>query len=223
MSQSEPIGNNALSSVPDSASGQSAGRDHPIRKRMRRREVPGGVRFITFSCERRLPLLGTSQARDIFATCLREGRERLDFKLLAWVAMPEHVHLLVVPPEGLPLGSCLKSIKLSMQQRIVRFLRLSSDPLALEIIRGDGVPRFWQKGGGFDRNVRSVAELQREVRYTHRSPVARGLVAEPCDWRWSSARWWTARQRGEPTGAEDVPCDWPPGEPREWAMWQGFV
>jgi putative transposase len=190
---------------------------------MKRREVPGGVRFITFSCEHRLPLLGTPEARDIFARSLREGRERLGFKLLAWVAMPEHAHLLMIPQDGETLGPALKSLKLSVQHRILRFLRLSGDPLALELIRDDGVPRFWQKGGGFDRNVRSVREMQKEIRYTHRNPVARELVGAPCQWKWSSARWWTARQRGEGQRAGDVPCDWPPGDPRAWAIWQGYL
>ncbi|MBX3404607.1 MAG: transposase [Phycisphaeraceae bacterium] len=196
---------------------------HPIRKRMKRCEVPGGVRFITFSCEHRLPLLGTPESCDLFARSLREGREKLGFRLLAWVAMPEHVHLLMIPPEGCTLAPVLKSIKLSMQQRIVRVLRLSGDPLALRLIRADGSTRFWQKGGGFDRNVRSDTELCKEIRYIHRNPVARGLVAAPDEWRWSSARWWSARHRGIEQDAHDVPCDWPPGDPRAWVMWEKFA
>ncbi len=196
-------------------------REHPIRKRMKRREVPGGVRFITFSCERRLPLMGTPEARDIFARSLREARERHGIEVFAWVAMPEHAHLLVRPPGD--LAPVLKSLKLSVQQRGMRFLRLSGDPLALELIRPGGVPRFWQKGGGFDRNVRSDAELEREIRYTHRNPVHRELADTPTDWRWSSARWWERRHRGLAQDPEDVPCDWPPGDPRAWEMWKGFL
>lgn len=210
----------APSSAKPAATGASV---HPVRKRMIRREVPGGVRFITFSCERRLPLLGVPEARNLFARSLLEGRDRLGFRLLAWVAMPEHAHLLLIPPEGRPLAPVLKSLKLSMQQRVLRFLRQSGDPLASEIVRADGAPRFWQKGGGFDRNVRSESELQKEVRYTHRNPMARALVAAPLEWRWSSVRWWTARQRGVEQDAGDVPCDWPPGDPGAWAVWEGYV
>ncbi len=200
---------------------RGASRDRPIRKQLKRREVPGGVRFITFSCERRLPLLGTPQARNIFARCLRDGRERLGFSLLAWVAMPEHVHLLMIPPDDEPLAPVLKSLKLWMQQRILRVLRRSADPLSIEIVRADGSPRIWQKGGGFDRNVRNANELVREVRYTHLNPVERGLVVAPCDWQWSSARWWMARHRGETPDDGDVPCDWPPGDASRWAKWSG--
>ncbi len=35
-------------------------------------------------------------------------------------------------------------------------------------------PRFAEKGGGFDRNVRDEFEFAREVNYIHRNPVQRG-------------------------------------------------
>lgn len=189
---------------------------------MKRREDPADVRFVTFSCERRLPLLGAPEYRNVFARSLREARERLGFRLLAWVGMPEHVHLLIMPPQGAALAPALKSLKLSVQQRVLRLMRQRGDPLAVQIIRPDGAPRFWQKGGGFDRNVRSESELQQEIRYTHRNPVVRELVASPHEWRWSSVRWWNSRQRGGEHDADDVPCDWPPGNPRSWAMWEGY-
>jgi len=137
--------------------------------------------------------------------------------------MPEHAHLLLIPPEGSPLAPVLKSLKLSIQQRVLRLLRESGDPLASDIVRADGTSRFWLKGGGFDRNVRNEAELHKAIRYIHRNPVSRALVATPLGWRWSSARWWTARHRGAQQDPSDVPCDWPPGDPRAWAMWQGFM
>ncbi len=192
---------------------------------MKRREVPGGIRFITFSCEHRLPVLGTAEARDTFVGSLRGAKERFGFELFAWVLMPEHVHLLVRPDNGTLLGRALLSLKLSATQRLLSYMRIARDPLLARVIRPDGVPRIWQKGGGFDRNVRHNAEFQREVRYIHQNPVVAELVARPTDWEWSSARWWTARQQGGelPTGRNDVPCEWPPGDPRAWAMWQGYV
>ena len=65
---------------------------------MRRAEVEGSgeVRFLTFSCYRRLPLLGHPGIRDRFAEQLaRVTGEGTGVELLAWVVMPEHVHLVV--------------------------------------------------------------------------------------------------------------------------------
>jgi hypothetical protein len=82
---------------------------------------------------------------------------------------------------------------------------------------GDGAVRFWQKGGGFDRNVRDMEEFCREVRYVHRNPVTRGLVERPEDWKWSSVRWWMGMREGE------VERDPPPGDPKPWERWLGYV
>jgi len=190
---------------------------HPVRKRLRRREIPGGVRFITFSCHRRLPLLAHPAIRDLFARELDAARLVHGFELFAWVVMPEHVHLLVRPRRGAPLAAALRSMKTAVAKQVVaRWRELRAGTLH-EIRTDRGGARFWQKGGGFDRNVRDEAEFCREVRYTHRNPVERGLAARPEDWAWSSVRWWMGQRDG------DVECDSPPGDPRSWAAWRGYI
>jgi putative transposase len=184
---------------------------------MKRREIPQGIRFVTFSCERRLPLLGNPAIRDLFAQTVASTRKRYHFDLYAWVAMPEHVHLLVRPPSGLTLDRVLYAIKFSVARRVIARWRDLDVPILREITRPDGTPRFWQKGGGFDRNTRDREEFTKSVQYIHRNPVKRGLVETPEDWEWSSVRWWMGRRDGE------LPCDPPPGGAADWANWQGFV
>lgn len=142
--------------------------------RMKRREIPGGFRFVTFSCERRLPLLGHPAIRELFA----------------WVAMPEHVHLIVRPNDRNPLDRVLEFLKKAVARRVIARWRELGAPILKKIERPDGSRRFWQKGGGFDRNIRDQAELARAIVYIHRNPVERGLVERPQDWKWSSASWW---------------------------------
>src|SRR4029077_21068189 len=48
--------------------------------------------------------------------------------------------------------------------------------------------RFWQPGGGYDRNITSSEALRAVIEYIHAKPVRRGLVARAEDWEWSSAR-----------------------------------
>ncbi|MFN0133656.1 MAG: REP-associated tyrosine transposase [Phycisphaerales bacterium] len=184
------------------------------RKRLKRREEPEGVRFVTFSCERRLPLLGSAAIRDAFAESLVNARRRFGFQLFTWVVMPEHVHLLIRPPIGTPLDRVLRSLKLSVAERVLgRWKRLNA-PILAKLQREGGGCRFWQKGGGFDRNVRSEAEFSRHVRYIHHNPVTRGLVPEPKDWKWSGVRWWQGLREGE------IECDPPPG--LGWESWRGY-
>jgi putative transposase len=48
----------------------------------------GHLHFITFSCYRRLPLLKSVRARDVFVKELGKVREEMGFHLLGYVVMP---------------------------------------------------------------------------------------------------------------------------------------
>ncbi|MBN2448608.1 MAG: hypothetical protein JXO22_17920 [Phycisphaerae bacterium] len=56
--------------------------------------------------------------------------------------------------------------------------------------------RFWQRGGGYDRNLFKPGEICEKINYLHDNPVRRGLVPRPQDWRWSSARHYAERTDG---------------------------
>ena len=163
---------------------------------MKRREVLS-VRYLTFSCYQQLPLLGRRDWRDVFARHLAAARERCGFRLLAWVVMPEHVHLILVPGAEVPVPRILCVIKQPIAQRAIRRWREADAAVLDKITLPDGRCRFWQAGGGFDRNVRDTKELGREIVYIHNNPVRRGLVEAPTDWAWSSARWYAGQREGQ--------------------------
>jgi putative transposase len=54
--------------------------------------------------------------------------------------------------------------------------------------------RFWQPGGGFDRNLWNAKAIHDSIRYIEANPVRRGLVSTPGEYRWSSAY---SRAKGE--------------------------
>ena len=59
----------------------------------------GHLHFVTFSCYRRLPLLKTVRAREIFVAELGKVRDETGFQLIGYVVMPGHVHVLVSEPK----------------------------------------------------------------------------------------------------------------------------
>ena len=197
----------------------------PIRKRMVRTAAHGEVRFLTFSCERRLPLLSHPGISRLFADRLGAARKRWSFRLLGWVVMPEHVHLLLIPPgpdhaDHDLTDRILEFIKKSVAQRAIAHWKRTDASILRDIARhADGVPRFWLKGGGFDRCCRDWEEMTRALRYLHRNPVERGLCASPTDWAWSSARCWS-RYTGQGGSSPLVECDPPPGP--SWTTWNGW-
>jgi len=75
----------------------------------------------------------------------------------------------------------------------MRFLKENApnwlDRLAVVRPTGRTEHRFWQRGGGYDRNFTSLRAVRRVVDYIHRNPVRRGLVDSAADWPWSSAGW----------------------------------
>jgi putative transposase len=152
---------------------------------MRRVEASNGPRFVTFSTYQRAPFLADTHERESFVTELMRARQEDGFLIHAFVVMPEHIHL-VVTPQNVVLAKSLANMK----RRTARAAFARWRDVLSEMHRGiapDGSTRFWQRGGGYDRNVRDQAELAEKVTYTESNPVCRGLVATPDEWRWSSA------------------------------------
>jgi len=48
--------------------------------------------------------------------------------------------------------------------------------------------RFWQRGGGYDRNLWTPRYVWETIDYIHGNPVRQGLCKRDIDWVWSSAR-----------------------------------
>jgi putative transposase len=151
------------------------------RKTIRHYDIPGHAHFLTFSCYDRDSLLIDDHIRSLFLRRLASARETLSYDLWAYAIMPDHVHLLVRPRRDSP--------------SISEFLRLLKRDVAfhaLQQLRGSGqvLPSFWQAGPGFDENVPDPTKAAEVAEYIHNNPVRRGLVSDPMEWRWSSARFW---------------------------------
>ncbi len=167
----------------------------PHRKRMRRFEN-NSLRFLTFSCRRRLPLLGTPALRDFFLEELARTKATCGLKTVAWVVMPEHVHLLVWPSDpNWPIDRVMISLKGPMGRAVIAKWRRLGAPILNKLNGPDGV-RYWQPGGGYDRNITSDNERLEKISYIHENPVRRGLVRNAVDWAWSSARWYAGHGYG---------------------------
>ena len=141
-----------------------------MRNPLKRYYGRGDLHFVTFSCYRRRPLLGTVRARDQFVKALDEVRRRQAFLLVGYVVMPEHVHLLMSEPAKKNPSKILQVLK----------QKVSAE---LSAIRGNA--EFWQRRF-YDFNVWGNEKFEEKLRYIHGNPVRRGLVGNPRDWVWSS-------------------------------------
>jgi putative transposase len=153
-------------------------------KHLERRYGTGQLHFITCSCYRRMPSLGTARVRDCFLAILSEVRERYDFALLGYVVMPEHIHLLISEPRiGTPstVMQVLKQCVSRTMRRKRRRRRASSgqmrlwDETPLNGLHLKRYAHFWQ-ARFYDFNVWSEKKKNEKMNYMHFNPVKRGLV-----------------------------------------------
>jgi len=131
----------------------------------------GDLHFITCSCYHRQAQLASPERRDLFLRVLEQARTRYRFVVVGYVIMPEHFHLLITELEVGDPSVVMKVVK----ERFTKLLHrdgLSGGPI-------------WQKRF-YDFNVCSSEKHIEKLRYMHRNPVKRGLVAAPEDWKWSS-------------------------------------
>jgi putative transposase len=126
----------------------------------------GDLHFITFSCYRRQPLLVAASARECFENELERVRRWYSFGVIGYVVMPEHVHLLISEPDRKNVAVVIQILKQVVSRRM-------------------GAGRFWQVRY-YDFLVRTPHKRVEKLRYMHRNPVKRGLVAKAEDWQWSS-------------------------------------
>jgi len=157
---------------------------------LKRFQATKNLHFVTFSCRNRAPHLGTAAARELFEDVLEQVRRRFEFVVVGYVVMPEHVHLLLGEPNGALLSVALQMLKQVTARR------------ARELGLVDAAP-FWEKRY-FDFNVRTERKRVEKLRYMHRNPVKRELVARPEDWPWSSFRHYAL---GE-CGTVEIESEW---------------
>jgi putative transposase len=124
---------------------------------------------------------------------INAARLKCSFSLWAFVFMPSHIHLLIRPRhETYSISQILKTIKEPVGRRAIRYLK-ENNPSGLVQLATNQQYRehgFWQKGGGYDRNITKSDTLIECVRYIHNNPVRKNLVRTPQEWAWSSAAQW---------------------------------
>jgi putative transposase len=103
-------------------------------------------------------------------------RCRYVFRVFDYVVMPEHVHPLVSETGGESLSRAQQALKTSVAKQMQQ--------------RPFWLPRY------YDFNLHQAEKHTEKLRYMHRNPVERGLVARPEQWPWSSFRHYLTGEAG---------------------------
>lgn len=158
--------------------------------------VPEAIVFVTLVTEDRNPLFSDQIAIRIFKDTLERVQPHHPFELLAYVILPDHVHLLIRPPKGeRNFASIIHSIKRNFTLNWKRESGI------------EGELHAWQRGY-WDRIIRDEPDFYRYVDYIYWNPVKHGFVDLPEEWGGSSYAKWHQGERGgtetDPAGTNEL-------------------
>jgi putative transposase len=145
---------------------------------------------------RRLTLFETASDYAAFSGALREATERFEMRLLCYVVMPNHWHLVVWPASDETLSTAMAWMTAAHVRRWHR--------------RHNSVGTGTLYQGRYKAlAVQDRAHFYTVCRYVERNPVRARLVTRPVDWPWSSAS-------AQPSANAPRLVDWPVARPENW-------
>ncbi len=140
--------------------------------RLARVVVPDLPHHVTQRGNRRQRTFFGDHDYGLYRAILAEHAAATGVRVAGWCLMPNHVHLILVPPTPTALALCLREV----HRRYTRHVN------EREGWRG----YLWQ--GRFASAVMDEPHFLAALRYVELNPVRAGLVERATDWRWSSAR-----------------------------------
>lgn len=134
--------------------------------------VPGGPHHVTHRGNRREPIFFSDSDRTLYRDLLRDRAQRYELEIRAYCWMTNHVHLLVVSHRP---DSLARAIGTAHRE----YSRLVN-------LRHGWTGHLW--ASRFYSVPLSDRQMLFAARYVELNPVRAGLVADPAEYPWSSAR-----------------------------------
>ncbi len=109
------------------------------------------------------------------ATMVQESlffHDKKKYSLIAWVIMPNHVHVLLRPLPDVELEAVLHSIKSDTAHEANKTLDRSGQ---------------FRQHESYDRYIRNEKHFANVIKYIERNPVKARLCKAPVEWEFSSA------------------------------------
>ena len=136
---------------------------------IRRYPNKGNIYFLTHVTFDRKPILVSNF--DILWAAMERVRLEYPFELMAWVVIPDHLHIIIDPLDN-DISKLMRKIKLIFSWKYRRKC-------------GWSCGRVWQYRF-WDHIIRDQNDLNRHIDYVHFNPVKHGLVYSPTDYMYSS-------------------------------------
>ena len=146
--------------------------------------------YVTTVTFKRVPVFRNDYACQLFVDSLAVTKSHCTFKLIGYVIMPDHIHL-ILNPLGRSISEVMRRLKSSSARRVVDWLRQDRFATSLQNLALDNpqsrshTHALWQKGfSAID--LWSPRFILQKLSYIHLNPIRAGLCNHPADWKWSS-------------------------------------
>lgn len=153
--------------------------------------IEGHIYYITTVVFNRLPIFIRPSFIIPLIDSLNFYRYQQTFKLLGYVIMPNHIHLIIWPSGKATVSDIMRDFKKFTSGRIIRQAEVEE--------RGDWLTAFQQAGeqtgrsdnkvwqdSYWDENIYTERFLRQKLNYVHRNPLRANLVEHLADYPYSS-------------------------------------
>jgi putative transposase len=148
--------------------------------------------YLTSVTKDRLPVFRSEAMKSVACGALNEARTSGKFLILAYVIMPDHLH--IISDGEKKAAVVLRFINGLISRRLIDYLKREGHDTSLEKLRHGSYRRDYRYSlWDHHPNVRlltSESMFMQRVHYTHRNPLRLGLVERAEDYRYSSVRIW---------------------------------
>jgi putative transposase len=147
----------------------------PMARKWSNVNLPGALHFVTGNFLNRIPLFSDSACCGAFLETLSDLNQRWPSKLIAFVLMPDHFHLISNPRDG-HIKEFIGTLKSLTAKRILTQRKSGR-------VRISG--QVWQESFKA-MPLWSGWMIWQKINYIHANPVKAGVVKATKDYRWSS-------------------------------------
>ena len=169
------------------------------------------VYFITSVTHNRLPVFRTDKLKAVLASAFDEARRSSGVSLFAYVIMSDHFHIATGNERN--QSEVLRYFNGISARRVIGYLKENHYDESLVKLRTEVKLReykhsLWEHHSNtFEIKTEDV--LMQKVNYIHWNPVEDGLVEDPVDYLYSSARIWQRKSlEDEPLKLDVEKIEW---------------
>ena len=142
--------------------------------------LPGALHYVTGNFLNRLPVFTVPQFCEAFLDDLKELNQKWPSKLITYVLMPDHFHLIANPRDG-RIKEFTGHLKAVSAKAIIQVNNCFS------FAETDKGHQVWQESFK-DMALWSGWMIRQKINYIHANPVKAGLVNSTKDYYWSGFR-----------------------------------